>query len=169
MRTLLVLVALSGCSNSAVPNEPSVGVVALAPPPRAPVLGLGDFAAQQTALVTLELHPDGSVALTGVTRKPIPFRGSRLVPFDARRHDLQAAPERTSYLLIVHPPAPGAQPRAVPLDLGARGEGGGDVVDRWNGSSVLVRAPSWGDGTRFTVLREGPSGTTQLAERAEVE
>ena len=166
MRTrLLVLVALSGCSNSAVPREPSVGVVTLAPPTRTPAAGRGDFAAQQTALVTLELHPDGSVAVTGVTRKPIPFRGSRLVPFDARGHEAPA----TSYLLIVHPPEPGALPRAVPLDLGARGEGGGDVVDRWNGSSVLVRAPSWGEGTRFTVLREGPSGPTQLAERAEVE
>ena len=166
MRTrLLVLVALSGCSNSAVPREPSVGVVTLAPPTRTPVLG-ADFAAQQTALVTLELHLDGSVAVTGVTRKPIPFRRSRLVPFDARRPE---APAQTSYLLIVHPPEPGALPRAVPLDLGARGEGGGDVVDRWNGTSVLVRAPSWGDGTRFTVLREGPAGTTQLAERAEVE
>jgi hypothetical protein len=123
-------------------------------------------------LVTLELGADGSVTLSGVTRKPIPYRGSRLLPVDAVSHPAanvqmarEPAPARASYVLVVQPPGLSSLPRVVPLELGARGEGGGDVVDRWNGSAVLVRAPSFGGGTRFTVQREGPGGSVQLAER----
>ena len=170
-----LLVALSACSNSVVqPREPSAPAVTLAVP--SPTRVQGDVVAQETALVTLELGADGSVTLSGVTRKPIPYRGSRLLPvehpFDAVSHPGanlrtagEPAPERASYVLVVQPPGLASLPRVVPLDLGARGEGAGDVVDRWNGSAVLVRAPSFGGGTRFTVLREGPGGSVQLAER----
>ena len=173
---ITLLVALSACSNTAVPSrELSVPAVTLAAP-SAPTPGQGGVVAQETALVTVELGADGSVTLSGVTRKPIAYRGSRLLPvehpFDAVsqpgsnvRTAGEPAPERPSYVLVVQPPGAASQPRVVPLDLGARGEGGGDVVDRWSGSAVLVRAPSFGGGTRFTLLREGPGGSVQLAER----
>lgn len=130
-----LLVALSACSNSVVqPREPSAPAVTLAVP--SPTRVQGDVVAQETALVTLELGADGSVTLSGVTRKPIPYRGSRLLPvehpFDAVSHPgaslrtaREPAPERASYVLVVQPPGVASLARVVPLDLGARGEGGG--------------------------------------------
>lgn len=170
LEVLLLAFAVSGCSNSAVSREGTAQQSsALTAPPRV----AGDVAAQQTALLTLELRPDGSVAMTGVATKPIPFRGRRLLPFDRERYqarasrDAQATPEPASYVLLVQPPGPATEPRVVSVELGARGEGGGDVVDRWRGSALLVRAPSFGAGTRYSLLREGLSGPTLLAEKLE--
>ena len=44
------------------------------------------------------------------------------------------------------------EPRFVAVDLGRPGEGGGDVLDRWNGGAAILRAPYFGQGTRYSLV-----------------
>lgn len=55
------------------------------------------------------------------------------------------------WLLVEH--GERSEPYVLPLELGAPGEGGGDVLDRWDGSTHVLRTPYFGDGTRLTLVR----------------
>jgi hypothetical protein len=80
-----------------------------------------------------------------------------------------SAPEHgvpAGHVLVVRA-APLGTPLVVPLELGAPSEGGGDVADRWRDEVVLVRAPSFGDGTHYTLVRERLGAVERLAERTE--
>jgi len=66
-------------------------------------------------------------------------------------------------ILVEHASQP--EPLVVPIDLGAPGEGGGDVVDRWQVGQVILRAPYFGVGTRYTVVRLDDDRPQVLAER----
>ena len=186
-RAALLLLVFS-CSNTSAPAQDALTARPSATlPSRAKVEGVAD----QTALLTLLLHEDGTAELTGVVRKPIPFRGRTLVPFEAARHEPAADPaapatgpsslpkvrapglaapptldahaHALSHVLVVRAPALKV-PLVVPLELGAPHEGAGDVQDRWADQSLIIRAPSFGDGTRYTLVR---AGQAVLAERTE--
>lgn len=141
---LLSLLLLSACSRPAAQPEPS---------PRAPSLtqALDENAAVRTALLTLELHPDGSAQLTGLVVKPFAFR----------RHHLVEKPEGEGALRLEVREG-NSPPLLVPLDLGAPGEGRGDVRDRWEGETVILRAPYLGADTRYALVRDTATGPQQL-------
>lgn len=67
-------------------------------------------------------------------------------------------------LVVSHPAR--AEPFVVSLDWGQPGEGGGDVGDRWREGSAVWRAPWFGEGTRYRVVRVHPGPPAQLAEVA---
>lgn len=137
-----------------------------------------DVVAPQTALLTVLLHPDGRLEITGMAVKPVAYRGRHLVPFQPAVHQvtasLPASPRSTGTALrnkAVPSPGPtalvvraprGDQSFVVPVELGTPGEGGGDVADRWADSTVILRAPYLGEGTQFSVLRQTAQGPVEL-------
>jgi hypothetical protein len=131
---LLGLVVFSSCTRPA--SQP-------APPPH--VEALEQNASAQTALLTLALHPDGSAQLTSLTVKPFAFR----------RHRLLEKPVGADGTFRLEVRAGDAPPLLVPLDLGAPGEAAGDVRDRWEGGTHIVRAPWLGPDTRYALVRDG--------------
>jgi hypothetical protein len=138
------IVVLSCSRQSAPPAQPQ----------SAHVDALEDNASEQTALLTVDLHADGTAQLTGSVVKPFAYR---------RRHltaPQQVGAEGGQWLEVRQ--GNGA-PLAVPLELGARGEGGGDVVDRWEGGTVILRAPYLGAGTRFALVQQTPKGRVVLS------
>lgn len=162
---------LLSCSNSAGPAHE-----ALKEPPSAslPAPSVLKAVAEQTALLTLLLHQDGTASLTSVTRKPIPYRGRQLLPFEAARHSpsrftapalARPQPTRVSHVLVVRAPSLKV-PLVVPLELGSPHEGGGDVVDRWAEQTLIIRAPSFGEGTQYALVQPGDEPAL-LAERTE--
>ncbi len=164
---LAVLAAGVACARPSAEMSPTPAPQQDAPQPRPSV-------APQTALMVLELHPDGSVALVDVRVKPVAYRGPvRTVAAAAQHAGLPVAPGALTPVpgtqaALPHVHVAGAQhasawtlraqhpdhaPVLVDVDLGAPGEGGGDIVDRWGGGSVVVRAPAWGSGTTFALLQ----------------
>ena len=71
--------------------------------------------------------------------------------------------DRSDVLVVRH--ASLSTPIAVPLALGHPGEGGGDVSDRWQNMTVIVRGPYFGPGTRYTLVSLTEHGAVTLAER----
>jgi len=156
------------------------------------------FVSEETALLEVALRPDGTATLRGISPRPIPYRGQRLVPFDPTLYESTAtstpvapptAPggrtdgtvtpdtalpqtptptpahpiDRGGVLVVRH--ASLKTPLVVPLTLGQPGEGGGDVTDRWQQGTVIVRGPYFGPGTRYTLVRLTEHGPRALAER----
>ena len=197
LRMAALLLAVS-CANSSGPslNLPGAPQVEISTEP-----SQVRAVAEGTALLTLLLHADGTAALTGLVKKPIPFRGRQLVAFDAARHEPAAAsltapgsgppsllvrgalpvvrvpqvvvglssladgPLQFAHVLVISSPSL-KTPLVVPLELGAPGEGGGDVTDRWADETLVIRAPSFGEGTRYSLVRVG-ADSALLAERLE--
>lgn len=195
LRHLLVPLCLVAAACSRIPESESPVALPMEVRVTPPRVGRpAEAVTDDTALLTLELHPDGSALLTGTSRRPIPFRGRGLIPFDAVLHTpTQASPTAprgavtgtsptapaalpigptaspppdvhpqgpTDWFLVIQGPGPATTPLVLPLSLGAPGEGGGDVVDRWEGSTLIVRAPSYGTGTRYGLLHHDASGVT---------
>jgi len=71
-------------------------------------------------------------------------------PTDAPAHRF-VPPATSDFLLIRHSSL--QAPFVVILTLGHPGEGGGDVADRWQNGSVLLRAPYFGIGTQYELVR----------------
>ena len=164
---LVVACWMGACSRPPVDASPQ----ALEAPPPAADPGPA-AAAPRTALCVLALQRDGSVTAVELREKAIAFRGpvtretlpalragAVLEPVAAPHvHAGAAAPSHT--LRVTHPDHPTL---LLDVDLGAPGEGGGDVADRWDNGSVVVRAPSYGPGTRFVLSRHGSTAAvTQL-------
>ncbi len=168
-----ILVALAVLAAGLACARPSADVPAT-PVPQQDAPQAGPSVAPQTALMVLELHPDGSVALVDVRLKPVVYRGPvRTVAAAAQHAGLPVAPGALtpvpgSQAALPHVHVGGAEhaggwtlraqhpdhaPVLVDVDLGTPGEGGGDIVDRWAGGSVVVRAPAWGSGTTFALLQ----------------
>lgn len=126
-----------------------------------------------TALITAQLHPDGTVDLLGVSVRPIRFGARGLAPWDAASMsvgpDSAKAPRESDaalgdpMVLVVRANELTA-PVVVPLDLGHPAEGGGDVADRWNGGTVILRAPHFGATTEYALLQLRASGTVRLGQ-----
>lgn len=66
-------------------------------------------------------------------------------------------------IVIRHPSQP--LPRVARLDWGRPGEGGGDVADRWQSGAVIWRAPYYGPGTHYSIVRTTP-GEPEILARA---
>lgn len=140
-----------------------------APPSRAAV-------SPQTALWVLALRPDGTTHLDTVSVKPSPFRG----PVHTQPMQLRADPASPPHLAggehipsphthgaafllkVTHPDRP--MPLYVDLALGEPGQAGGDVMDAWSTGSVVVRAPCFGVGTHYSVLKVTPHGVVEQTQ-----
>ncbi|MFH1812495.1 MAG: hypothetical protein ABIJ09_27430 [Pseudomonadota bacterium] len=186
---LLAVVTLctlaSGCeqaSSEATPSvEPAPSHLAPLDPPT-------------TALLVVNLSPEGGVTIAEARVRPTPFRlasaasprhpGLTLAagvpslhgPATTVHPDTGVPPPPTNSqipvppgalqtdacsLVVEHPQRP--QPVVLPLDLGAPGEGGGDVRDRWQDGSVILRAPFFGPGTHYSIVRGEAASTRVLA------
>jgi hypothetical protein len=134
----VVLLVWSSCARQPEPTP-------VAPALQQQAVAEADLAARETALLVATLHPDGTAELLDVTVKPVPFRRHHLHTDQglkgAAPHVLEVEREGVAF--------------TVPLDLGAPGEGGGDVMDRWADGSVVLRAPYLGQGTQYALVRLG--------------
>lgn len=99
--------------------------------------------------------PGGALPTTTTSPTPGGTRPAILAP-TAQTRGAPAVFEH--WLLVEH--GERSVPYVLLLELGAPGEGGGDVLDRWDGSTHVYRAPFFGDGTRLTLVR-GESGAAR--------
>lgn len=166
MRVLaLTVVVFLGCSRT-TPVPPVAQASASLEP------GASGTVSAATALITAQLHPDGTVDLLGVSVRPIRFGARGLAPWDAERMSVpdsaKAPPEsdtaqRDPMVLVVRANELTA-PVVVPVDLGHPAEGGGDVADRWNEGTVILRAPHFGATTEYALMQLRASGTVRLGQ-----
>lgn len=179
MRLTLAALMITACakpptSEPPAPERPSIPS-RTADQPEGPQ---ADIVTAQTALVTVLLHPDGRLEFTGLAVKPIAFRRRNLVPFEPAAHQVspspatapvssgtairsRAAASRGPTALVVRARHT-EQPWVVSAELGGPGEGGGDVADRWANGTVILRAPYFGEGTQFSLVRETAEGPVEL-------
>lgn len=164
---------------SAIPvaTMPPNQVPAPATPPPATRLQVGSAAAPATALLAVRLSLAGGVSVGAVHPKPIPWRDP-LRPYEAPTfaadpaggdeqlrpgtHRPMAPPSahdaaQLELLLVTRPP--GGAPVAHPLLLAAPGHVHGDVVDPWTTGGAVWRAPWFGEGTAYEVVRAAPDPT----------
>ena len=166
--TLVGLALLSaGCAPEGGP-PPTAGAPAAAP--AGPI-------ATQTALLVVTIPAGGaSVTLDEVAVKPIPWRRAG-IPFDAARHAppgsalaaptltrsfVGSAPPQTGVLIAERPG--GGAPFVLPLQM-SHGGSAGDVVDPWvDGGGGVWRAPWFGPGTGYRVVRTSPGPPALLGQ-----
>ncbi len=147
----------------------------------------------RTALLSVGLERNGGVALHTIVVKPIDWNGTTVpydpsiheppsgragwTPRVVDAPDLDSpllgsggdsttrvVPDTHAHrgaLVVAHPSRP--SPSVVPLSWGQPGEGHGDVVDRWAEGAAIWRAPWYGEGTEYRVLRIHPGPSTELA------
>ena len=106
--------------------------------------------ASKTALISLLLSSDGTARISEARIKPISFRTPSAGPGLAPAGDLA---------MVLRAEA-GGRVVELPIDLGPLEDLGGDVVSKWKGGGVILRAPYFGQKTRYTV---GPRGGAPLA------
>ncbi len=106
--------------------------------------------AAKTALISLLLSSDGTARISEARIKPIGFR----TPPGSDR------PPPTGDIAMVLRAEAGGRVVELPIDLGPVEDGGGDVVSKWKEGGVILRAPYFGQKTRYTV---GPRGGAPLA------
>lgn len=93
----------------------------------------------ETVLLSLVLSPDGQASFQAARRRPIAYLGSA-VPVEGADH----------FLEIRHEGLPA--PLRLPLVLGRPGEPEGPARHAWAGGGAVLRAPSFGPGTRIALM-----------------
>lgn len=118
----------------------------------APV-GDGTIRAPRTALVVAAFDGDGHVRITDVAHRAGAFRAKAapLARIDGAKPALGPTARASEVALVVLPPD---SPDAVVLDLplGPAGD-----TDPWAVGSTVVRAPWFGPGTSYQVVRTAPA------------
>lgn len=151
---LAALFALAACAPSAnAPPPPAASVeVALQEPPRPAPPPTAD----ETALLSLVLPTEGAPYFDAARRRAIPFRLPRSSQASA------AAPG--DFVLSVKAPGqtdgPGVR---LPVSLGSPGPRVSPAAPVWAGGGTLLRAPCFGAGTRYELLKPKPSGDAVVA------
>ena len=102
----------------------------------------------ETALISLVLTAKGHARIDEVRRKPVAFRA----PANAA-----PAPGEAGFVLQVDHERL-ERPIRLPVALGQPGPRRAEAVAAWEGEGTILRAPSFGAGTRFQVLMVDESG-----------
>ncbi len=141
---------LVGKANTAQPTGTQLSGGALAPP-----LASNANTARQT----------GAQLSGGALAPPLAGNTNTVRPTGTQLSDGAPRPSSDGAplggIIVSHPGL--TQPLLVKLQWGSIGEGGGDVIDRWQNGSVIWRAPYFGPATRYTIARLVPEPALRLA------
>lgn len=108
-------------------------------------------------------HDGFAKATTAPTTPEVPGPGGvddTHTPTNAPEHRF-VPPAASDFLVIRHGSL--QAPFVVVLSLGHPGEGGGDVADRWQNGSVILRAPYFGTDTQYELVRAEQNKPMRLA------
>lgn len=140
MRPLAVLglVTLCACPQGRPPEGPPETAIATKAQALSAEPEFSRELSRETVLLSLVLTPDGRASFDAVRRKPVSYLGTRQ-PLEGADHVLE----------IRHASLP--RPIELPLVLGRPDEPEAPARHAWASGGTLVRAPSFGPGTRIAL------------------